>query len=90
MSLLFIGSVLDTLEPGPGNLDRGCEILTSAIAPEIGIGAPTKAVQRVSSLFRSLLAAYQERSVNRQSVERSLRQIFKLAAARDFDALAAL
>ena len=89
-SMPFIASVLDTLEPGGVSIDQGCAILTTAIAPEIGIGTPPGAARNVSRLFRKLLTALQARTETRLAVETHLKQIFALAAARDFEAIAAM
>ncbi len=89
-SMPFIASVLDTLEPGGVSVAQGCAILTTAIAPEIGIGTPPGAARHVSRLFHRLLTGLQTHAETRSAVETRLKQIFALAAARDFEALAAM
>lgn len=90
MSMPFIASVLDTLGPSRANIDVGCRILINAIAPEIGMGAPADALDRVRRMFKSILIAYQARTSDRKSVEDLIYHIFSLAAQRRFDDLAGL
>ena len=90
MSMPFIATVLDTLEPGRADIDVGCQILTTAIAPEIGVGSPPDAMDRIRRMFKSILTAYQARTSDRKSVEDLIYQIFALAAQRRFDDLGGL
>ena len=90
MSMPFIASVLDTMGPGLANIDVGCQILTNAIAPEIGMGAPADAMERVTRMFKTILTAFQARTSDRKSVEDLIYRIFCLAAQRRFDDLAGL
>ncbi len=87
MSLPFIGSVLDTLGSKRAGVSVGCKILTSAIAPEVGIGTPSGLLGRLSRHFLSVLTAYQNLAVDRQCTEDLIYRTFVFAAARDFSGL---
>lgn len=83
----FITAVLDLLPSGGLNPETGCQILSDAIAPEVGVGTPSGLLRRLKRYFTRQLEALQSQASDRASVETALTRIFELAAAHDYQAL---
>jgi len=86
----FLTAVLDLLPSGGINPETGCQILSAAIAPEVGVGTPSGLLRRLRRYFVKQLQALQSQSSDRASVESALARVFELAAAHDYQALAEL
>ena len=86
----FITTVLDLLPLGQIDPETGCQILSDAIAPEVGVGTPSGLLRRLKRYFVTQLEALRAHTADRPSVESALAKVFELAAARDYHALAQL
>ncbi len=86
----FITAVLDLVPTGSINPETGCQILSDAISPEVGVGTPSGLLRRLKRYFTRQLEALQSQSSDRASVESALARVFELAAAHDYQALAEL
>ncbi len=86
----FITTVLDLLPSGHIDPETGCQILSDAIAPEVGVGTPSGLLRRLKRYFRAQLQALLSQTADRVAVETALQRVFDLAAAHDYPALAEL
>lgn len=86
----FITTVLDLLPLGQIDPETGCQILSDAIAPEVGVGTPSGLLRRLKRYFTRQLEALQTHTADRPAVESALARVFELAAARDYQALSQL
>lgn len=80
----YIATVLDTLKTGKLSVRDACRILRHAIAPEVGVGAPSGAMRRITAQFDGILSAYAAHDIDRVPAEDAITRIFTLAAQRDF------
>jgi len=86
----FAIAVLDLVQPGTTRPEAGAEILSTAIAPEIPVEAPSTTRDKIRRYFERLLTQLHAREQPRDAVEASVATVFAKAAARDFNALNAL
>ncbi|WP_443749880.1 hypothetical protein [Asticcacaulis solisilvae] len=86
----FITTVLDLLPAGHIDPETGCQILSDAIAPEVGVGTPSGLLRRLKRYFAGQLQALLSQTADRATVESALSRAFDLAAAHDYQALSEL
>lgn len=86
----FAVAVLDLVQPGATGAEAGADILSTAIAAEIPVEAPSSTLEKIRGYFSRLLKQLHGDAEVRATVEASIAAVFAKAAAKDFTALNAL
>ena len=86
----FAVAVLDLVQPGATGADAGADILSTAIAAEIPVDAPSSTQGKIRRHFVRLLKQLHAHAETRAAIEAAIAAVFTHAAAKDFAALNAL